>query len=269
MLGGATVLLITRVNAIMRWAIEIRSTSLEHRSLGDLLAGLGFTLFDGIQSPAFTSPDIDRCNAAAQVFDIAKRVRTAFGSAQIDPTLDLGFVIDYSTTPPRRHGILEVQPMMFYVTLENVTLTVSPPSGLSAEELEKWNKDQTEKDYQARLEDQRARLEPAYREPRAAKVLELLSLKEPTGETLYKIYELAEGHPSNRNAFHSQLDISKNDFSRFSDAVHNPGVSGDWARHAYHDVPKTDNPMSRTEAEQFVCSIAKRWLAHLRANSTP
>src|SRR4051794_16886054 len=123
----------------MNWAIEIQNTTLEHRNLADLLAGLGFTLIDGIQFPAFTSPEIDRCNTAAEAFDIAKRLRAAFtGPAQIDPKFVLGAVIDYSTTPPRRHAFLEVQPAVLRLSAGSVTLTVSPPAGLSVEELKKW-----------------------------------------------------------------------------------------------------------------------------------
>jgi hypothetical protein len=64
--------------------------------------------------------------------------------------------------------------------------------------------------------------------------------------------------------FHSQFGIPKADFDRFKDAVHNPVVSGDLARHAYPDSPKTANPMTLQEAESFVRALAKKWLASLR-----
>ena len=66
----------------MKWAVEIQETSLERRNLEDLLNGLGFALIDGIQFPAFTSPEIDECDTAAAVFEIAQQIRAAFvGSA--------------------------------------------------------------------------------------------------------------------------------------------------------------------------------------------
>ena len=74
---------------------------------------------------------------------------------------------------------------------------------------------------------------------------------------MYKIYELVEGHPSRRKEFHERFGISKLEFQRFSDAVHNPVVSGELARHAYEDKPKTDNPMTIAEAKSFVVGIAK------------
>jgi hypothetical protein len=69
-------------------------------------------------------------------------------------------------------------------------LTVSPPKGLSGDELKRWEDEHAERDYQANLESQRSRLEPAFRNPKAVKVLELLSIENPSAEIIYKIYEL-------------------------------------------------------------------------------
>lgn len=253
----------------MKWAVEIQETSLERRNLEDLLNGLGFTIIDGIQFPAFTSPEIDKCDTAAAVFEMAKQLRAAFvGPAQIDTTFALGSVLDYSFDPPKRHAFLEVQSLEIEHSIGTATLTVSPPKGLSADALARWKHEHAERDYQARLEHQRSRLEPAFRNPRAAKVLELLSIKNPSAEIIYKIYELAEGHPNNRDAFHAQFGVSKDQFDRFRDAVHNPRVTGDWARHAYEEPPRTKNPMSKGEAEQFVRQIASEWLKYVRASET-
>lgn len=234
--------------------------------LGDLLSGLGFTIVDERPLVAFSSPEMNRCTTAAAAFEIAKRLRSLVtGAAQADPKFDLGSVIDYSTAPPRRHAFMELQSATFSLSGAEVTVTVSPPAGLTSIELEKWEADRAEHEYQTRLETIRARLEPAYRSPRAEKMLELLAIANPSGETVYKIYELAEGHPKDRSAFHAMFAIPKGDFDRFRDAVHKPNVSGDWARHAYSDPPRTSNPMSKEEAERFVRDIADRWLAEVRA----
>ena len=144
------------------------------------------------------------------------------------------------------------------------TLTVSPPPGLSKDQLAEWQAKRSEQEYQAKLETQREKLEPAFLCSRASKVLELLVIEDPTGETLYKIYELAEGHPSRRSSFHDRFGVSKDEFDRFGDAVHNPVVSGDWARHAYENKPRTSNPMSMGEADAFIRELAKKWLASIR-----
>ncbi len=135
--------------------------------------------------------------------------------------------------------------------------------------MEKWELERKEQEYQSRLEEQRAKLEPAFINERASKMLELLATKEPDGQTLYKIYELAEDNPSNRTGFQSMFAISTTEFSRFKDAVHNPSVSGDWARHAYPDTPKSSNLMSKGEAESFVRDIAKSWLDYVRKHKVP
>jgi hypothetical protein len=248
-----------------KWAVEIQKTSLDQRNLTDLLAGLRFRILDGVEYPALTSKEMDCCSTAADAFEMAKRVRSAFnGPAQIDMDFQLGSVIDYSSHPPKRHAFLEVQSTVMKMTAGNVTLTVGPPKGLKEEELEAWHKAQAEREYQAKLERQRARLEPAFRSERAAKVLKLLSEEEPSGETIYKIYELVEGHPRHQGAFHQQFGILIEEFGRFQDAVHNPAVTGDWARHAYDDLPRSERPMSKSEAERFVRQIAAKWLNHVR-----
>lgn len=254
----------------MKWAVEVQCTTLDRRNLGDLLAGLGFSLVDGVQFPAFTSPELDQCNSAAEVFEVGKKVRDAFrGPAQIDPQFTLGSVEDYSSTPPRRHAFLGVQPAVHTMTMGAATLTVGPPAGLLPEELETWRRDREEQEYQSRLDAQRKRLEPAYLEARAVKVLDYLATVAPRAEVLYKIYELIEEHPDYRTAFHAKFGIPANEFRRFKDTVHNPAVSGDWARHAYLDTPKTPNPMSKSEAESFVRTLADRWLAHIRTGLPP
>lgn len=249
----------------VRWAVEIQKTGLERRNLSDLLNGLGFELVEGIEFPALASPEIDACATAADAFEKAKAVRAAFkGPTQIDSEFALGSVIDYSISPPRRHAFLEVDSCVMTMSAGNVTISVSPPKGLSPAELERWTADYEEKKYQAKLERQRSKLEPAFFSSRAAKVVELLATDKPSAEIIYKIYELAEGHPDNRTDFHRQFAISREQFNRFKDAVHNPSVTGDWARHAYHDTPKTLDPMTKSEAETFVRDIAAKWLKMLQ-----
>lgn len=251
----------------MKWAVEIQKTGLERRNLADLLDGLGFNLIDGLQFPEFTSPEFEACETSEDVFEKAKQVRSAFiGATGIDPEFTFGAVKDYTSNPPKSNYFLEVQSSVSKVSFGNVTLTHLPPSGLTTAEFEKWNEDQIEREYQVKLEDQRAKLEPAFREPNAEKVLELLCIENHTGETIYKIYELAEGHPNNRNTFQRQFGISDDQFKRFGDAVHNPTVSGSAARHAYEDPPKTINPMTMIEAEDFVRNIALNWLKHVRTS---
>jgi len=252
----------------MKWAVEVQRTALERRNLADLLAGLGFSLIDGDHYPALSSQEIDQCETSSEALEVAKKVKSAFsGAAGIDPTFTLGAVIEYTSSPPRRHVFLEVQPMDIRISFGTATLSAGPPADLSPEELHSWKKNRAEEEYQHKLEAQRAKLEPAYVEPRAVKVLEYLSITNPTAETLYKIYELVEGDPSQRSGIHLQFSVSADDFDRFRDSVHNPAVSGDWARHAYSTTPRTTNPMSKCEAESFVRGIAEQWLRMLRTSS--
>lgn len=250
----------------MKWAVEIQKTSLSQRNLTDLLEGLGFSLIEGIEYPALTSSAIDECRTVTEAFEIASKVRTAFRDvAKIDLDFQLGAVIDYSAIPPSRQHFLEADSMeLNSIIMGTPTLSVTLPCGLSPTELAKSKEEDQERKYQAILERQRALLEPAYLNPRAAKVIDLLCKEALSGQDIYKIYEYAEGDTSNRAAFQSQFGILKDQFNRFKDAVHNPSVSGEWARHASPQKLNSSNPMTKTEAEKFVRDIAERWLQSIR-----
>ncbi|MGZ0078134.1 hypothetical protein [Methylomonas sp. YC3] len=241
--------------------------SLEQRNLADLLEGLGFSLLDDTKFPAFTSADFDSCDNAEDVIEKARHLRDSFtGPAQIDPEFRLGAVIDNTAVPPLRSYFLEVESLTQKISLGDIALSVSPPARLSADELVRWQTEQTERQYQNKLESQRAKLEPAFLNSKAAKVLELLSIENPTGDTIWKIYELAEGYSGNRGDFHTRFDITSGQFNRFKDAIHNPTVSGGWARHARGSNLNSNNPMTKDEAIEFVRQIATSWLEGIRAS---
>ena len=250
----------------MKWAFQIEQTTLDSRNLYDLLDSIGYQVVDipGYEL-VFWSEILENCSNSNEVWEEAKRLRDLISKVtEIDPEIVLGPVLDLSTSEIKRYQFLEVQSGITATISLSAKLTVSPPAGLSEEQLAEWNKRREEQLYQSKLEAQRAKLEPAFREPRAVKVLNLLKLDTHNGESLYKIYELAEGHPSNRSDFQARFGIDRDEFKRFADTVHNPVVSGELARHAYEDRPKTSNPMSFAEAQSFVLDIAKRWLASLR-----
>lgn len=254
----------------MKWAVEIKVSCLDRRNLSDLLSGLGFTLVETMHRQALTSPKIDASATATDAFEIAKRVRDAFtGAAQIDPTFALGSVFDYSVDPPRSSTFIEPSSIAVTMSMGIATVSTSSPASLSGVELEKWNLDNDERQYQAKLERQRSKLEPAFVNKKASQMLEMLALKEPSGEVIYKIYELTEGQSSNRKNFHTQYGISTSEFDRFKDAVHNPDVTGGWARHANAQRLNSSNPMTKDEAAQFVRRIAEKWLANVRTTKSP
>lgn len=254
----------------MRWSVEIKQTSLTRRNLSDLLNGIGFALVDGIRCIELTSTAFDPCATAQEAFDIAKKVRRAFaGPSHIDPMFALGSVNDHSVNPPMSTTFVELTGIGVSMQLGNLTVSTPAPVGLDSVGVVQWALDREEQEYQALLEHQRSTLEPAFTSEKASQMLEMLALKEPSGEVAYKIYELAEGQRSNRKKFHIQYGISTSEFDRFKDAVHNPNVTGDWARHANPQRLNSSNPMTKDESEQFVRRIAEKWLAHVRTTKSP
>lgn len=126
--------------------------------------------------------------------------------------------------------------------------------------MNEWHKRKKRSEYEFKLEKQKAKLVPSLFSENANAVLKYLRLENHTGETLYKLYELMEGHPNQRKAFQLKFNISRDEFKRFGDAVHNPIISGELARHAYKDKTKSRNPMSFAEAQYFIEGLAKKWL---------
>jgi hypothetical protein len=250
----------------MRWVFEVGRTALEPHNLIDLVEDLGYKPVEVPgQQIVLGSDEMEIYSSPEEVWEQAKGLRELMVSVtEIDKAFAIGAVLDMSSDPPKRHIFLEVESLAVEATMGSAALTVLPPAGLSEEQLAEWAERRAEQRYQSQLEAQKTRLVPAFKEPRAAKLLQLLKQKPHTGESLYKIYELAEGHPSQRRTFQSQFGISKVEFNRFADAVHNPAVSGLLARHAYQSKPKTPNPMSMGEARSFVVGLAMRWLASLR-----
>ncbi|MDN5850870.1 MAG: hypothetical protein L0H63_14735, partial [Nitrococcus sp.] len=73
----------------MRWAVEIQSTDLEHKTLSDLLDGLSFSVVDASPFPIFTSEIMNAYTSASGVFELAKRVRMAMKRTGTDPDFQL------------------------------------------------------------------------------------------------------------------------------------------------------------------------------------
>lgn len=250
----------------MKWAFEISQTSLDIRNLFDLLNEIGFQQENvaGIDV-AVSSQRLEAFNTADEVWDEAKRLRNLLSQeTKVDPEFKIGRICDLSSEKPRLFYFLEVDPVIIEVSLGSPTVSVKPPDNLPADKLAEWHENQNELAYTARLDAQAAILVPAFRNPRAGKVLQILRQEPQTGESLFKIYEIVEEHFNNRKTFHKQFGISKVEFDRFCDVVHNAHVSGDWARHATKKQPNTPNPMTIEEAKAFVFDIARRWLTSLR-----
>ena len=118
---------------IMRWAVKIVKTSLDKRSLQDLLGGLGFTLINDGEALFFSSSKFDNSVSSEDVFKIAKELRNAF--TKIDEDFTIGNVLDYSYNPPRCHYLLEVEAGSHKLTSGNVVLLISPPDNLKGQML--------------------------------------------------------------------------------------------------------------------------------------
>lgn len=252
----------------MKWAVEIQKSSLSRRNLADLFDGLGYELVESSDMLALTSPEWEKLDDAKEVWEDAEKVRAVMkGPAQTDSDFTLGEVVDYSTHPPRRTVIFRTSLPKLNITPFATVVEFGPSDDLSDAELVEWTERREEEKYQLELEAQLATLEPAFKEPKAARVLELFNLPHQDGQSLWKIYELIEDNAPDRNVVLSQLGTCRPEFERFSDAVHNERANGSFARHAKDEKLKTSGPMMPQEAEQYIRRIAKTWLARVRNGS--
>ena len=254
----------------MKWAVEVLKTELENKNLQDLLKALGFSLIES-EALLITSPEFDQYTTAQEVWQQAKRIREAFtGPTNIDPGFTIGAVFDYSSDIPKRHSFIEAEAGLYGFTQGSGTASVQPPDGLTDGEIADWHVKREEQEYQLKLQKQRDKLESAYYSSRASQVLSLLSLEQQTGETLYKIYEIMVGSKikSQRIQFRNQFGITEDQYNRFQDTVHNPDVSGNWARHGMPESLKSNDPMSKHEAEVFIRNLADRWLNYIRVSKS-
>lgn len=249
----------------MKWALEIQKTSLERRNLTDLLEELEFEVVDGIEYIAFTSPSFEALELKEEVWIEAKKLRDIIiGPTNIDPDFTLGAIIEYSEGESKRYHFLEVHDSVNASSICSATISYKPSPELSEKERKEFIEALAEQEYRAKLELQRSKLTPAFRNPKALKVLKLLNLSNHNGESIFKIYEHMEGSKKNRDYFQRKFGITKLEFDRFCDAVHNPAVSGDLARHANEYPSWTSNPMNLQEAKSFVEQLANRWLVAIR-----
>lgn len=246
----------------MLWSLVISDTSLDSRLLGDLLAELDIAVFQYEGRTEITSPSWDQVQTADEIWEIAKRLGDAIKPVLASDTLQFAFIREWRNEAfVKNHSFW---PTASLVATGHMTATGFglPPAHFTDEQKAEWIAAQVEQRYQSELREKRTRLKAAYHDERAQKVMEILSEDVQTGLSLFKIYELIKGTQGTAK-FHAQFHISNDDFDRFRDAVHNPAVHGDFARHAIPGPPRTTNPMTQDEAISFVTDLANAWFKTL------
>jgi len=111
----------------MRWAFEVKRTGLELRNLIDLVESRGYKAVEvpGLQIVLF-SDSMEIYSTPGEVWEQATGLRELMVSVtEIDKEFAIGPVLDMSSRPPKRHIFLEVEPVVFKVTMGSPTLTAS------------------------------------------------------------------------------------------------------------------------------------------------
>lgn len=143
----------------MRWAFEVERTGLERRNLIELVESLGYK---ALEVPGHKiilySDSFEACSTSVEVWEQAKILRDLMACiTEIDKKFSVGAVLDMTHKPPKRYVSIEIHSVLQTVTIRIPTLKVLPPVGLSEEQLAEWTERVNEKEYQSKLEAQRAK----------------------------------------------------------------------------------------------------------------
>ena len=136
----------------MKWAFQIERTTLDLRNLCDLLGNIGYQVVDiPGHELVFCSETLEGCSNPGEVWEKTKRLRELISEiTEIDPEIVLGPVLDLSTDRVKRYQFVEVKPAITAMASISAKLTVSPPVGLSEEQIAEWNERRIEQQYQSK-----------------------------------------------------------------------------------------------------------------------
>lgn len=76
---------------------------------------------------------------------------------------------------------------------------------------------------------------------------------------LYKAYEVVRHELNGDRKLCQALEVCEKDLRNFKHTANHQGAAGQYARHARLTAKAPQNPMSLEEAQQFICSMVKKW----------
>lgn len=256
----------------MRWLVEIVDVVADERLFADVLAGLDTFLYQEDNRTYLVSNKFDLLSASSEVWELAGRVRDVVSEvSEIFPDANISFdlsnvVYEQKDDGSRRRTHYVPAGSMFAIGLSiafEVTEAIVLQKDTSEEERARLDAEHKERQYQEKLNRVRYRLLPVFHDERALKVHHLLQ-QELTPGVMYKIHELIQddlGEKLNSLASHNQ-------WKRFTRSVNHQAVFGDAARHATLKAEPPANPMTLSEAQDFIRKVADLWFKQKYAGYT-
>jgi len=176
--------------------------------------------------------------------------------------LDGGVVEDTNDGNKRRHVYVEVKGAVALAFVGHpAVVTVSPPSDMSVEEREKWERKRAEEKYQNLLSETIVRVVPALENENVITVMRMLSSElHPT--TMGNIVDLIK---DDMNGNVGDL-VSKAQLIRFERSINHPEVFAERARHIVSNQDPPPVSMCQDEAEIFIKNMVNEWLHYKYEN---
>ena len=134
-------------------------------------------------------------------------------------------------------------------------VTVSPPSDMSDEEREEWERKQAEVRYQNLFDKTVVRVIPALDDDNVITVMKMLN-SDLNPAAMGNIISLIQ---DNMNGDVSSI-VTKAQLTRFERSINHPEVYAERARHIVSNQEAPPLPMHQKEAEIFVKNMVNEWL---------
>ncbi|MFT3758851.1 hypothetical protein [Thauera sp.] len=246
----------------MKWKVELRNISGDRRLLADVLSKLSITLIGDNQDTYFTGTVLDRLETPSDVRKYASRLQLIVHHASTyEPRINLGFKIGcimetMPCGPDKQHYFLKIRDAVHTQYVTRAALTVTPDESISVEERQLMKEQCAEREYQERRLIAANRIVSAAIDNRAYTAQRLLA-----GDLL----PLSLGHIADliKDDLGSRITdlASNNEWKRFYRSINHPDVFGENARHIVSKDDPPPNPMTLSEARNFIHRVTEKWLA--------
>ena len=252
----------------MKWEVIVNKYTGDYRLLSDVLAPWQLNLLKTEDAFVLRSEKFEACTSNGEVWKIAQHAAKSLNTLSdlnedIDLKLELGGVVEYGADGSKKiHAHIEIKGAASLTFAGHPAIvTVSPPSDMSDEEREEWERKQAEKRYQQLFAKTIIRVIPALDDDNVLTVMKMLN-SELNPTAMGNIVSLIQ---DDMNGDLSGL-VSKPQLTRFDRSINHPEVYAERARHIVSNQEPPPVPMHQKEAETFVKNIVNEWLHHKYEN---
>ena len=247
----------------MRWSIEVTAVEGDERLLRDVLTSLDLSLIEKEGVQYLTGVPFESCNSALEVNKKASEFRRGMAEASLyDVAMKLNLELGSRIVEHRPDGegvdhvIVPLTGVVAVTLAGDICVATGTVGTLDEAEARRLAEEKAEREYRVRLANALTRVRSAHRSPDAVAVQRRLA-GDLTPQAIYWIYEVLK---HNTKGALESLGPSKNQWSRFRGSVNHPEVFGDETRHGKLPEDPPQNPMSKEEAQTFICAAALEWL---------